>query len=83
MTPRATQGQPKVSAIRMIEAGIIAVIAGVISVSGTVFMTVPALRVEIQAVRESTIDLRTDVRKLQDRVLDIYQKRQGDLRASQ
>lgn len=56
--------QPKVTAIRIVEAVIIAVVvAALTSIASSVF-TVGALRVEIDSIRESQSELKSEVREL-------------------
>jgi hypothetical protein len=64
--------QPKLSAVRMFEAVIIAVIVAIAASLGSSFLTVTTLRAEMDGIKESVGELKSDLRQLRS---DIYEPR--------
>lgn len=72
---------PKLSATRVVEAVVIAVIVACITALASSYLTVSTLRVEIGGIKESVIEVKSDVRDLRSVVYRPSWEREATLRA--
>lgn len=63
---------PKISAMRVIEAIVIAVVTSVISTALSLYVTVNVLKTDLSNIKESVKGLENDQKFLQEQILEWY-----------